>query len=83
MEDTARMADRMLVMNHARVMMLDTPAAVFARAEEIISAGLDVPEITKVFMELRRRGVPVSPSVYTMEQAVAELKRVKGGGALC
>ena len=83
MEDTARMADRMLVMNHAHVMMLDTPAAVFARAEEIIGAGLDVPEITKVFMELRKRGVPVNPSVYTMEQAVAELKRVKGGGTVC
>lgn len=83
MEDTARMADRMLVMNQAKIMMIGTPAAVFARAEEIIGAGLDVPEITKVFMELRSRGVPVDPAVYTMEQAVAELRRVKGGGAAC
>ena len=83
MEDTARMADRMLVMNQARVMMLDKPEAVFARASEITEAGLDVPEITKVFMELHRRGVPVSPSVFTVEQAAAELRRVKGGGAAC
>lgn len=83
MEDTARMADRMLVMNQARVMLLDRPEAVFARAEEILAAGLDVPEITKVFLELRRRGVPVSASVYTVEQALAELRRVKGGGAVC
>lgn len=81
MEDTARMADRMLVMNQAQVMMLDKPAAVFTRAEEIVRAGLDVPEITKVFMELSRRGVPVSPSVFTVEQAAAELRRVKGGRA--
>ena len=83
MEDTARMADRMLVMNQAKVMLLDRPEAVFARAEEIIAAGLDVPEITKVFMELHRRGVPVSPSVFTIEQAAAEIKRVKGGGRPC
>ena len=82
-EDTARMADRMLVMNQAKVMLLDRPEAVFARAEEIIAAGLDVPEITKVFMELHRRGVPVSPSVFTIEQAAAEIKRVKGGGRPC
>lgn len=83
MEDTARMSDRMLVMNQAKVMLLDRPEAVFARAEEIIAAGLDVPEITKVFMELHRRGVPVSPSVFTIEQAAAEVKRVKGGGRPC
>ncbi len=83
MEDTARMADRLLVMNQAKVMLLDRPEAVFARAEEIIAAGLDVPEITKVFMELHRRGVPVSPSVFTIEQAAAEIKRVKGGGRPC
>ena len=83
MEDTARMADRMLVMNQAKVKLLDRPEAVFARAEEIIAAGLDVPEITKVFMELHRRGVPVSPSVFTIEQAAAEIKRVKGGGRPC
>ena len=83
MEDTARMADRMLVMNQAKVMLLDRPEAVFARAEEIIAAGLDVPEITKVFMELHRRGVTVSPSVFTIEQAAAEIKRVKGGGRPC
>lgn len=83
MEDTARMADRMLVMNQAKVMLLDRPEAVFAQAEQIVAAGLDIPEITKVFLELRRRGVPVSPSVFTVEQAAAELRRVKGGGAGC
>ena len=80
MEDTARMADRMLVMNQAKVMLLDKPEAVFAQAEELTAAGLDVPEITKVFMELRRRGIPVNPAVFTVEQAAAELRRVKQAG---
>lgn len=83
MEDAARMSDRMLVMNQAKAMLLDRPEAVFSRAEEILAAGLDVPEITKVFLELRRRGVPVSPSVFTIEQAAAELRRVKGGASGC
>lgn len=79
MEDVARVADRMLVMNHAKVMLTGTPREVFAHAAEITAAGLDVPEITKVFMELRRRGVPVDPSVYTVPQALDAIRALKGG----
>lgn len=79
MEDVARIADRMLVMNRAKVMLTGTPREVFAHAGEITAAGLDIPEITKVFVELRRRGVPVDPSVYTVEQALACLRALKEG----
>ena len=47
MEDIARMADRLLVMNRAHVMLCGTPREVFAHADEIVEAGLDIPEITK------------------------------------
>ncbi len=77
MEDIARIADRMLVMYQAKVLMLDTPQQVFSRAEELTAAGLSVPEITKVFLELHRRGVQVDPSVYTIEQAIAALRAYK------
>ncbi len=77
MEDIARIADRMLVMYAAKVLMLDTPQQVFSRADELTAAGLSVPEITKVFLELHRRGVQVDPSVYTMEQAIAALRAYK------
>jgi hypothetical protein len=40
--------------------------------------GLDIPEITRVFLKLQQMGIPVR-QVYTMDQAVAELKRLKGG----
>ncbi|MGE4549333.1 MAG: energy-coupling factor transporter ATPase, partial [Intestinibacillus sp.] len=56
-----------------------TPREVFTHAEEITAAGLDVPEITKVFLELRRRGVPVDPSIYTVEQALAAIRALKEG----
>ena len=42
--------------------------------------GLDIPEITRLFLKLQNMGVPVR-QVYTIEQAVAELSRVKGGNA--
>lgn len=77
MEDIARVADRMLVMNHARVLMTGTPRKVFSHAGELTEAGLAVPEITRVFQELHRRGVPVDPSVYTIEQALTALHDVK------
>lgn len=80
MEDVARFADRMLVMSHAKKLLLGTPREVFSHAEELTQAGLSVPEITKVFLELHRRGIPVDPSVFTIEQAVAALKKMKGVG---
>lgn len=78
MSDVARMADRLMVLNQGRLAMLDTPAAVFSRAEELLAMGLDVPELTRVFLHLRDMGLPVEP-VYTMEQAVAALQALRGG----
>ena len=80
MGDVARMADRLLVMNDASLAMFDTPEAVFERAGELLEMGLDIPEITKIFMHLRQKGLPVK-QVYTIEQAVAELTSLKGDAA--
>lgn len=73
MEDVARVADRVLVMDHGRVAMYDETAAVFSRAEELSSIGLDIPAVTRVFMGLRARGVSVGENVYTTAQAVERL----------
>ena len=51
----------------------------FARADELIAAGLDVPQVTRVFLELKKHGVDVDPAVFTVEQAVQCLKKLKGG----
>ena len=78
MSDVARMASRLLVMCDARLAMDGTPMEVFNRAQELLDMGLDIPELTRVFLKLQRMGLPVN-QVYTLEQAVAELKRLKGG----
>ena len=77
MEDIAQIADRLLVMDHAHVLFCDTPRAVFAHAEEIIAAGLDIPQITKVMLELKKRGHDVDTSVYTVAQAMDVLRACK------
>ena len=80
MEDVARLTDRLLVMNGSKLAMDGTPAEVFAHAEEVVEMGLSIPQVTQVFLHLRKLGVPVE-NVYTIDQAVAELKRLKGGNA--
>ena len=77
MEDIAQIADRLLVMNHAKVLFCDTPREVFSHANEIIAAGLDIPMITKVMLELKKRGHDVDTSVYTVAQAMDALRACK------
>ena len=78
MTDVARMADRLLVMNHACLAMDGTPDQVFARAEELVSMGLDIPDVTRVFIRLKELGLDVEP-VYTVEKAVQVLTAIKEG----
>ena len=78
MNDVARLTDRLLVLNGSHIAMDGTPAEVFTRAWELEEMGLDIPEVTRVFMRLKELGLPVEP-VYTLEQAVAALKKLKEG----
>ena len=78
MEDVARLTDRLLVMNGSHLAMDGSPAEVFSHAEELVQMGLNIPQVTQIFLNLRKMGVPVE-NVYTIEQAVAEIKRIKGG----
>ena len=80
MNDVARLASRLLVMNGAQLAMDGTPKEVFEHAQELLEMGLDIPEVTRVFLKLQQLGLPVN-QVYTIQQAVAELKRLKGGSA--
>ncbi len=82
MEDVARVADRVLVMDHGTPAMLDTVERVFSRAEELEAMGLTVPAVTKILLLLRQRGVPVETDVYTVEQAVERLLPLMGGEAV-
>jgi len=74
----ARLTDRLLVMNGSHLAMDATPAEVFTHAEELVEMGLSIPQVTQVFLHLRAMGLEV-PNVYTIDQAVAALKQLKGG----
>ena len=80
MEDVARFAQKILVMNKGEVFCYDTPPAVFARADEIAAIGLSVPQITKVFSMLRSRGIDIRGDVYTIEFAMKRIPCGKGKG---
>ena len=83
MDEIARNADRILALQSARILMDGTPREVFARGEELLAAGLDVPQITRVAMRLRELGVPIDPAVYTAEELERELLALRKGGAGC
>ena len=83
MDEIARNVDRILLLKNAHVLMQGTPAEVFARGEELLSAGLDVPQITRIAMELKRRGVDIDPAVYTVEALERQLLALRKGGAGC
>lgn len=70
MEDIARYANRVLVMDQRRVAMYDEVEKVFARAPELLELGLSVPQVTKIFLKLREMGVDVPADVYTIPYAV-------------
>lgn len=73
MEDVARIANRIIVMNHERIAMDGKVADIFSRAEELKAIGLGVPQISELVMELRRRGVKISNNIYTVEKAKASI----------
>ena len=82
-EEIARNVDRIVVMSHSHKLMDGTPEEVFSRAGELLQVGLDVPQVTKVAMELQKRGLLADSSVYTIDELVRRLLALKGGEAAC
>ena len=76
MEDVARLTDRLLVLSGSRLAMDGTPDEIFAHTDELVNMGLNIPQVTQVFLHLRQMGMDV-PGVYTIEQAVSALKNRK------
>jgi energy-coupling factor transport system ATP-binding protein len=73
MEDVARIADRIMVMNRGRLEMIDTPKVVFSRVERLRSMGLRVPQITRIMTELKQKGYEFSDGILTVDQAFDEI----------
>ena len=82
MEDVARLTDRLLVLNGSHLAMDGTPAEVFTRAQELVEMGLSIPQVTQIFLHLKKLGLNVE-NVYTIDQAVEQLKKIRGGASEC
>ena len=74
MEDVAKFASKILVMNKSELFCYEDTPEVFKKAEEIGSMGLAVPQITRVFSQLKQRGIDIRTDVYTMDFAVKTLR---------
>lgn len=86
MEDMANCAEKILVMNAGTVFCYDTVENVFRQAKALQEIGLAVPQITRVCMQLREKGIPIRDDIYTVESAyqqILQLYRQQKEGAGC
>lgn len=83
MEDVAKVADKVLVMNEGQAVMFDTVEKVYSHSDELHEMGLNVPHITKVVSKLRKNGVDIPAGIYTVDKAYeALLELFKKGGKI-
>lgn len=80
MEDVARVADHVIVMNDGRIEMIGATADVFGQADRLTEIGLNVPVITRVMRQLRARGADLPDNVLTVAQARDAILRLRQGG---
>lgn len=84
MEEAAQ-ADRVIVMDHGKIVMEGTPKAVFSHVEELKKIGLDVPQTTELLYSLKKSGIEIDADLLTIDECVDELlmriTKLKGGAA--
>ena len=80
MEDVASFADRVMVFNKSKLVMFDSVPNVFSKAQQLTEIGLDIPQVTQLFVRLKEKGYNVSKNIFTVEDAVKELISLKKGG---
>ena len=78
MEDVARYADRLIVMNRGEKMFDDTPRNVFRHYKELEAIGLAAPQVTYIVQALRKEGIPIDDSLITVEEARDAILRLVG-----
>ncbi len=83
MDDVARFADKLIVMHKGQVEMMGKPSDVFKSRDRLKEIGLGVPVVTELFYRLEEKGIVLDKNVFTVEEAVLELKKgfFKGANA--
>lgn len=77
MEDISRIADKILVMNKGNMFAFDETKKIFSRGEEIEKIGLQIPQITKIMIELGKKGYKLPSDIYSVDQAVYEIMKIR------
>ncbi len=80
MEDVARYADRIVVMNGGEILYNGTPKEVFAHYRELEKIGLAAPQVTYIMHDLQEKGMKVRTDVTTVEEAADEIMAALGRG---
>lgn len=73
MEDIARVADRIIVMNNSEAVMYDETKEVFSKGWELEKIGLRVPQITKIMLKLKEKGYEVADGILNVDDALAQI----------
>lgn len=76
MEDVAKICDKVLVMNKGKVAMFGTVSEVYSHGDELKEMGLNVPQITDVFLQLKKSGIDCRTDIFTVEDGEKELQRL-------
>lgn len=77
MEDITRISDKILVMNKGSLVAFDKVNQIFKHGDELEKIGLQIPQVTKIMIELRKKGIDVPTDIYTVEQAMFEILKLR------
>ena len=80
MEDVAKLATKVLVMNKGRVVAYGNVDEVYSRHNELVEMGLNIPQITSLFVRLKEKGYNVRTNIYSVEEGRKELLSILKGG---
>lgn len=79
MDEVARFAQRIIVMDKGEILMDGTPADIFRRHKELEKIGLAAPQAMYIMKELKEYGLPVDTEIFTPQEAVKEINRIRDG----
>lgn len=84
MDDMAKLAKTLIVMNHGKVEFMGTPREVFkSNANKLKEIGLDIPQVLELALKLREKGFDIREDILTLEEAKQEILKVVRGRGLC
>lgn len=83
MEDVAKICSRVLVMNKGKAAMFGSVASVYSNGAELKEMGLNVPQITEVFLKLKESGIDCRTDIFTVDQGEQELHRLLKQKGVC